>query len=336
MLLAPHTPRTRKPARWLPVFSLLALALVLPACHSGSESGPTAAPQTQETAWTVAGKVQLAKRKGDEHPGLHNVFALSRNIVSGSEPHGQEGLASVAKLGVKTIISVDGQVPDAETARGLGLRYVHLPIQYKSIAAEDWLALAKTFRECEPPFYVHCFHGQHRGPAAAAVGRRVLDQAPAEQVVAEMRQWMGTGEAYAGLYETVMRTELPGVAASRACTFSFPCATQAEGIAEHMTHIARAHDALKQLSGHAWTADAAHPDLDAGNEARKLEQHFNASWNEEGQPPTQALLALQADARLAAAALSKALGRHNTAEAGAAFQRMESTCRDCHAQFRNL
>ena len=41
---------------------------------------------------------------------------------------------------------------------------------------EDEIAMiAKTFREVEGPFYVHCYHGKHRGPAAAAIGRVALD-----------------------------------------------------------------------------------------------------------------------------------------------------------------
>ena len=68
----------------------------------------------------------------------------------------------------------------------------------------------KTFRELDGPFYVHCFHGKHRGPAAAAaLGRIAVDGVPREQAIAEMRQWCGTSEKYEGLYRTIAEVLRP-------------------------------------------------------------------------------------------------------------------------------
>ena len=327
------------------VTALTVLGLSLTAaCSSGSAApakttaaAPAAATSVAPpSAWDRAGALKLDAQKGAEFPGLHQVFVLSKNIISGSEPHGPEGLASVAKLGVKTVISVDGKVPDAEEARTLGLRYVHLPIQYKSINAEELLALTKTFRECAPPFYVHCFHGQHRGPAAAGVGRRALDGADGERAIAEMRQWMGTGQMYPGLYETVLNCTIPDRAATAAFTFNFPVAQTPEGIAEHMTHIGRAHDALKTLNKSGWKPDAAHPDLDAGNEARKLSAQMAANWSEHGAALLPGLEAEQDTARAASAKLLQSLEAKDWDGASAAFQRVDANCKACHSKFRNL
>ena len=56
----------------------------------------------------------LPERAPEEFPGLHNVYELSANIISGSEPHGQEALETLAQMGVKTILSVDGKEPEAD------------------------------------------------------------------------------------------------------------------------------------------------------------------------------------------------------------------------------
>ncbi|MDP6369233.1 MAG: hypothetical protein QF615_06460, partial [Planctomycetota bacterium] len=102
--------------------------------------------------------LELAEMEGEEHPSLHNLFTLSPNIISGGEPATSAALEALALRGVKTIVSVDGKVPDSATAAQLGMRYVHIPIQYKGITEDELLALAKTFRELEAPFFVHCFH----------------------------------------------------------------------------------------------------------------------------------------------------------------------------------
>ena len=39
----------------------------------------------------------------------------------------------IADMGVKTILSVDGKIPDAEEAAKYGIRYVHVPIRYGGI-----------------------------------------------------------------------------------------------------------------------------------------------------------------------------------------------------------
>ncbi|MBU6208995.1 MAG: hypothetical protein KGR22_03710, partial [Planctomycetes bacterium] len=59
-------------------------------------------------------------------PGLHNLVAFHDDVWSGSVPEGDAGFDSLTSLGVRTIISVDGALPDLERARARGMRYVHL------------------------------------------------------------------------------------------------------------------------------------------------------------------------------------------------------------------
>jgi hypothetical protein len=40
--------------------------------------------------------------------GLHNVFRITPNLYSGSGPEGDEAFAALQKLGIKTVLSVDG------------------------------------------------------------------------------------------------------------------------------------------------------------------------------------------------------------------------------------
>ncbi len=100
---------------------------------------------------------------------LPNAFRLCPEVYSGGQPEGDAGFARLAALGVKTVISVDGARPDIATAARHGLRYVHLPHGYDGIPSDRGVQLAKALRELPGPVYIHCHHGKHRSPAAAAV-----------------------------------------------------------------------------------------------------------------------------------------------------------------------
>jgi protein tyrosine phosphatase (PTP) superfamily phosphohydrolase (DUF442 family) len=110
-----------------------------------------------------------------EAPGLHNVYRLTQGLYS-SSPEGDQGFASLRALGVLTVLSVDGVRPDIERAHKYGLRYVHLPIGYDGMPSQQALRVARAVRDLPGPVHVHCHHGKHRGPAAAAVARLCLDE----------------------------------------------------------------------------------------------------------------------------------------------------------------
>lgn len=44
--------------------------------------------------------------------GLHNVVLFHEGFYSGSAPEGDEGFNTLASIGIKTIISVDGAIPE--------------------------------------------------------------------------------------------------------------------------------------------------------------------------------------------------------------------------------
>ncbi len=167
-----------------PTLVILALVLSLGGCDSSKPKPP------QHQLEQVAAK------------GLENVIRMSANVFSGSSPHDAIGFQSIRDLGIKTIISVDGSIPDCETARQYGLRYVHLPIGYDGIRDERIIELAKALRDLHGPVYVHCHHGKHRGPAAAAVALRCLDPAWTPERHREFLELAGTDPKYTGLMAT--------------------------------------------------------------------------------------------------------------------------------------
>jgi len=299
------------------------------------------APLETEDAYALAGTVEVAERTKTDHADLHNLFRLSDNIYSGGEPLGQAALKRVADLGVKTILSVDGKVPDAEYAASLGMRYVHVPIQYSGIGRGELMKISKTFRELEGPFFVHCFHGKHRGPAGAMIGRLALDGVSRETALADMRQ-CGTAEKYAGLYATVAAAEIPSAEETAAWDWDFPAAHRASNFRRAMVGAARPLDNLILLGKGDFAADPEHPDLDAINEATIMHDLTAQmeSMKVAGSDKADFREWMAASTKTAAE-LRDALqaipgeGDAAVARARASLGKMKKLCSQCHNVYRN-
>ncbi len=189
---------------------------------------------------------------------------------------------------------------------------------------------------------MHCFHGKHRGPAAAAVGRLVLDGAPRDQAIAEMRQWMGTSPSYEGLYRCIAEGAMPTAEQTMAFPWDFTAQVEFEGMRGAMVFAARAHDNLKALQSGGWEVDPTHPDLVPEREAHRLMQIFERSLESdevqaEGPAFRSMYAALVDDARSLEAALTAfRSGEADQLEPAAALMaRIGQTCKACHREHRN-
>ncbi|TWU60754.1 hypothetical protein Poly51_10350 [Rubripirellula tenax] len=137
---------------------------------------------------------------------LPNAYRVSDRVISGGVPDGDAGLAALVDLGVRTIISVDGARPDVESADRHGLRYIHLPHGYDGIRSTRAKELAKAILELPTPIYIHCHHGKHRSPAAAAVACITSGRMTPDDGI-ELLRIAGTGAEYVGLYQAVERAQ---------------------------------------------------------------------------------------------------------------------------------
>jgi len=311
-----------------------------------SDEAPVPAPiDVGASAYEAAARVTLPEEPAEEYEGLHNVFHLSDTIVSGSEPDGDEAYATLADWGVRTVLSVDGKVPDAELAARHGLRYVHVPIQYKGITDDELLRIVKTFRELEGPFYVHCFHGKHRGPAAAAIGRLVVDGAPRDRAIAEMRQWCSTSPKYEGLYAAVATLEIPSAHETRAYAYDFEPGHEIDGLRAGMVGMSRAFDHLELIQPAGWQPTEEHPDLTPLQEATQLHQTAaqvhglgaQAIWPDDFRAWMDEAEAASGDLVRALSDCSQTGAQADTWRPAAdeAFARLSSSCKSCHAAYRN-
>lgn len=207
-------------------------------------------------------------------PGLHNVYRIGERLYSGSGPESDEAFAALAQLGVKTVLSVDGTATDVERAKQHGLRYVHVPIGYNGVPRDAALQIARAVRELPGPFYVHCHHGKHRGPAAAAIARLCLDEQCQVDQALNIMQRAGTDPRYAGLFRSVRDFKRPSEVELKQLAGPLPATVKATGVKQQMVVIDQAWSHLKMLQTAGWKTLNEQPDLTPAHEALQLVEGF--------------------------------------------------------------
>jgi protein tyrosine phosphatase (PTP) superfamily phosphohydrolase (DUF442 family) len=272
--------------------------------------------------------------------GLNNVFRITDGLYSGSSPEGDPGFRSLKELGIKTVISVDGARPDVELARRYGLRYVHLPVGYDGISREQSLRLAKAVRDLPGPIYVHCHHGKHRGPTAAAIAHLCLDaRCPVDAVIAEMHR-AGTDPRYKGLYASSREFSRPTSEELDRQPADFPEAVRVAALAEIMVGVDERWGRIEEIRAAGWRVPPAHPDLDPPHEALQLlEQFREAARLAEAQGRPEPFRRFLEKATASAQELEDALRHPNPARparATEAFRHVAADCTGCHAAYRDV
>lgn len=279
-----------------------------------------------------AGPLTIGEKPVD-YSALHNVVRLSEKLYSGGVPEGDEGFQVLQRLGIRTVITVDGARPDVKTARKYGMRYVHLPFGYDGCPTPRANALAKAVRDLPGPVYVHCHHGKHRSPTGAAFARIAVDGISNEQAAQELER-AGTGKHYTGLYADVRAYQRPTKEELDKLKVEFREVAPTPPLVEAMVQIEKRFDTLMKLQKSGWKAM---PGLDAAYEALQLQELYTElnrtsdvkkrpadyrKWMTDGAQDGKTLESDLRAGRLDAA--SMALGK------------LAAGCGGCHARYRNV
>jgi protein tyrosine phosphatase (PTP) superfamily phosphohydrolase (DUF442 family) len=311
--------------------SLLAavLLLTISGCQRSLEPSEPTAPKV---AAATPASSYAPQRVTEEQPGLHNVIEVADGLLSGSEPEGAEGFSSLAKLGVKTVISVDGARPAVDVAHAHGLRYIHVPIGYDGVPKPAVAALARAAREAEGPIYVHCHHGKHRGPAAAAVACIAARSVSGKDAL-KILELAGTGKEYPGLWRDVAACTAPSLEETAPDLVEI---AEVDSLTAAMAGVDRHWDNMKLCRDAGWTTPPDHPDLTPAQAALLLREAFHEAKRTipadrfDGQ-----FREWLADAESLASQIEDDLKAPKSAEATRSFDLLDQTCKRCHAKYRN-
>lgn len=268
---------------------------------------------------------------GDDYPGLHNVNRATELVLVGSEPEGEVAFQKLQELGVKTIVSVDGAKPDLELARKHGLRYVHIPIGYDRIEKESALAMVRVAKEAQGLTYVHCHHGKHRGPAAAAIICLAAGTISKPEAV-ELMKRAGTGKDYVGLWRDVDAFQPPSKDEKLP---ELKESAEVESLAAAMAKLDRHFEQVKLLAKSDWKAPKEHPDLDSAAEAILVEEGLKESLRQSKAGADAKMVELLSQSVTTAGQLREALQKKDGTLASRHLELLNQSCTRCHAEFRN-
>lgn len=274
--------------------------------------------------------------------GIENVFRLSPSLYSGGDPHGAESLAALKKLGIRTIISVDGVTPDVETAKRLGIRYVHLPIGYDGVPRDQAVRMVKAVKTLPGPVYVHCHHGIHRGPAAVAVCG-MASEGWSKERAAEWMKLAGTASDYRGLYASVRDFAPPTARELEGAGAELPERSEVPALVEMMVKVDERWDTLKAIQKTGFKPLAAHLDINPTAEALQLLELFRESSRlPESKDKGADFLKEMASAESSANGLYESMARHEKQASPdslkaleAAFVAAGKSCKSCHVRYRD-
>jgi len=261
---------------------------------------------------------------------IENAFLVREGIYSGGSPEGDASFAELQKLGIRTIITVDGAQPDVFRAERLGMRYVQLPVGYDGIPQAQAERIAKAVRDLPRPIYIHCHHGKHRGPAAVAAALLCIDPTYTADDATKWMNLAGTDPKYRGLIELPQRLKRPTTAELDRVDSNFSSIATVPDFIALMVKIDERWDALKASQKKQWTIG------EPIRSAVLLAEHYRESHRtNEAMQKGESFQKLLQQAERDAEGLHKALQAKDTARANAAYAIVESGCSSCHKTYRD-
>jgi protein tyrosine phosphatase (PTP) superfamily phosphohydrolase (DUF442 family) len=322
--------------RIIPV-ALIAVALALAnssapvAQEAGRQQSPQSASPTSPPP--VSGNLLPLRSLAEQFPNLHNLLQISERIFSGGEPQDEQAFAALAELGVRTVVSVDGARPDVEAARRHGLRYVHIPVGYDGVSEAAGKSLARLMKDASAPLYIHCHHGKHRGPAAAAVAC-IADGAADGETALEVLRRAGTSARYAGLWRDVAAYRPP---ASGEPLPELVEVAEIGSLTAAMAQIDRATDHLRLCQSNHWRSPPDNPDVVPVQQALLLKEAYRETVRqlEADNGYDARFLSWMKQAESVADDLQHALEQKDTAAVTLHFITAAEHCGRCHQHYRD-
>lgn len=273
---------------------------------------------------------------------LPNALRIHEKVISGGMPEGEVAFEQLAKLGIQTIISVDGAKPDVEMARRFHMRYIHLPHGYDGIPEQRGHELAKAVLELKGSIYIHCHHGKHRSPVAAVVAcveSGFIDPAMSMQVL----KTAGTNPNYRGLYQTASEAKPLPIDQLSELQVDYQEVAEIPEVAEAMVNLEHRYDLLKKEDVSSWgKLSSQHETL--AHEALLLREHFREMQRMESvKRESKEYQQMIQESEQESQSIENLL-RGWSIESNAkcveklreSMQRLGKTCASCHSSYRDV
>lgn len=124
-------------------------------------------------------------------PSISNFDIVSEGLWRGAAPSNQ-ALKKLQESGVKTIVDLrmagPGAVEEANNAKKLGIKYIHIPLGFMGPSLFKVAQFLNIVNDpANQPVFVHCRYGADRTGALVAVFRVIHDHWSFNQAYSEMR-----------------------------------------------------------------------------------------------------------------------------------------------------
>jgi tyrosine-protein phosphatase SIW14 len=150
-------------------------------------------------------------------PGLTNFAPVSRNLYRAAAAD-RAGFLGLKQMGLKTVVDLREAHSDLPDLRGLGLYYVHLPVNPAHVENEEVADFLHVVRDPDyQPFFVHCTAGSDRTGVMVAIYRVMEQNWPVDQAALELPRF-GFHQIWAPVLrylKTMDRRQINALAATR-------------------------------------------------------------------------------------------------------------------------
>ncbi|HBP54590.1 MAG TPA: hypothetical protein DD687_01415 [Verrucomicrobiales bacterium] len=260
-----------------------------------------------------------------------NFRSFGNEIYVGAEPDALSDFVALKQRGVATIVSVDGAKPNLQLARRFGMNYVHIPIGYDGVGEDQSRSLVRVAREAKRPIYVHCHHGRHRGPTAAAL-ICLEDGAVTVNRALSLMNKSGTSKDYAGLWESISAFESPSDDVQLPVLFeTYPL----NDLVSTMAKMDRILDGLKQSEAIGWQTPQHDPDQNPAQMALLMREWFHELARNPQEGHALRMREQLHHAEKISRDLENALKVGNSNAITSSFGQLKQSCSQCHSSYRD-
>jgi len=135
--------------------------------------------------------------------GIDRFARIDTDVYRGASPT-EDGLRTLARAHVKTLVCLRDEIPYSKKATELGFRIVHIPLPVFDTPSRETVIrfLEATTDPASKPVFFHCLKGEDRTGVMAAVYRIQVQGWSEEMAIAEMKEF-GFSQVFIDLKKTI-------------------------------------------------------------------------------------------------------------------------------------